>query len=150
MCRKVTYFFIMCGAAALVGLITASLFFGSFDRAVAFLAGRQVVLQPTNLVVDIDEGESPRRIFGRFLISNLSGRRLRVLGVEVGCGCISVGKFPFDVSPGSTERIEVVLDVAAFGRNLEPKPVKFFTDSPVGRQLPATVAIRFTGMHRGA
>lgn len=128
--RKQTAVFFGLVSSIVVAFIAIGLFvFGSIDRAAAFLAGRDIIIRPMNLVA-IPPSTNSEKAIGRFVFANLSGRSIRIVGAETQCDCISTTPLPITIAARQDAIVEVELRKESVGNNAKARSIKFFTDSP--------------------
>ncbi len=135
----------MVGAAAIVALGFSAVLAASLRKG-----NRPGVLVPRQTMV---EWEGPRNRTGigsapaniLFLLDNTGDERVRILGLESGCGCTKPVAEPESVGPGEIATVRVTATTIAVG--VKEVPITVFTDSShsptikltlrlVGRQSP--------------
>ena len=99
--------------------------FGSIDASLAYVRGeRLLVAEPSKSLEGVRPGES---VVLRYVLTNLSGHPVTLIGKEVSCSCTNIEDFPITLAASETRPIAATVKVA----NGEPRvlgSIRMFTD----------------------
>jgi hypothetical protein len=88
-------------------LVVAVIFFGSLDSALGYLSGRSLLVTPVERF--IGEVEASQQVTTAFLLRNISGEPIRILGADASCGCVAIEDLPVTVPANESQSIRISL-----------------------------------------
>jgi uncharacterized protein (DUF58 family) len=124
------------GLIALVLLGIGWLEFGSPARAVAFLRGERLLIEPPGVQLGLGIPGQKRTV--HFVVTNLDSFPVRIVGSSTACTCVSVDNLPVEIAAGGTK--QVVVNVTFPKQPEFNQDVLFFTDSRRQPRLIASVS----------
>ncbi len=81
------------------------------------------------------------RVAVRYVITNLTGRPVTLLGSACSCSCTLVDSLPPLLPPSEPLEISATIEVPSAGMSVGGN-IKLFTDDPVSRELLLTYTAR--------
>jgi len=115
---------------------------GAMATSWAYLQGERLLFTPANIII---ENAKPGEVVERtIVVKNLSDKTITLLGSQESCGCITLQKFPIEISAGKKHEILIKINIDNDATSLENN-IKIYTD----HDGLATVTINISGNVKG-
>ncbi len=124
-------------AVAIGGLAWSLINFGSLHDAWLYARGARVVIEPATFRTQSGKSGDTRKAV--FVIRNLTGEPVRVLGVTTSCSCLSTDELPVTIAPRSSRPMRVSIKLGGDQPGPIQQVVAHHTDHPTASNLRAIV-----------
>ncbi len=129
----------LCGVVVVVvlGLGWSLARFGSLGHAWLYANG--VRLTVDNRTIQLPDGKPGEDRDADFVVRNLSGKPIQILGAQTSCGCVATAKLPVTVLPGQANTLRVTLHLEQTSTGVVEQMIIYHTDESTAPNLTVVV-----------
>jgi hypothetical protein len=117
--------------------------FGSVRDARLYASGVRIVAEGTP--IEIPEGRAGETREAAFLVRNLSGNPVQIIGASKSCGCIEVEKLPLTVPRKGVKEVRLTINLEQAAEGAINQAIVFHTDDAATPRFAVTVSGRVLG-----
>lgn len=116
---------------------------GTLRGAYLYASGVRIVVEGAS--IRFPDGRAGEDRDAAFLVRNLSGNPVQILGVNTSCGCVSVEKLPVTVAPAGVKEIRLTIHLEESASGTVEQTLRFHTDEPTTPRFSVKVSGRVIG-----